>query len=462
MKCFRNFIRSFDYFGYIPQFRINGDTIFTSIVGGLISILFLIFALSYFFLEFYLFIKNRDKVQTIIISTKPSEKQYNLTIKDLYFGIGLVDNNQSEKNYKDFSYLEFKLNLVTLNSDNGITNKTRLPIPLGKCNLSLFINKIDLLKIDNTTQLETSSKLNNYLCPLSNMTFSISPDKFENGHVYLDFSLDLNNTSNLSYASDDLNIKRPRLNFIYKQIGLDINNKIHPFQSYIENFFTNIDFDFAKKTEIVLYPKEIMDDSSTFNGNSYDYFNDSDTSSLKNGSIFTFFRSSDFFERIWDRTIPIPAHDGKPWLALSKFFIRISPSTGVFLRTYSKFSMFLAGISAILSNSLIVFVIVMNQVNLINGKNLLLESMFSYDIIQNIMKFNKDVKIDIKEVRTQFYKINSLDTKRIRSNRAIPNIQELSFDFTPKDQKINLNEFLIPDSSVGLKTMNASEGNNHF
>lgn len=78
------------------------------------------------------------------------------------------------------------------------------------------------------------------------------------------------------------------MNLLYKQIGLDIDNKSHPFQSYIKNFFINIDFDFVKKTEICLDPQEIMDDSSNFYGITYYYFNDSDVSSQKKAQFSHF------------------------------------------------------------------------------------------------------------------------------------------------------------------------------
>ena len=42
-----------------------------------------------------------------MISTKPAEKRYNLTTKEMYLGIGLVDNNQNELNISDYPYLKF-------------------------------------------------------------------------------------------------------------------------------------------------------------------------------------------------------------------------------------------------------------------------------------------------------------------------------------------------------------------
>ena len=173
-------------------------------------------------------------------------------------------------------------------------------------------------------------------------------------------------------------------------------NKTHPFISYIENIFTNIDFDYVKKTEMGLYPVEIMDDTNSFVSNSFQSFKDSsNASSLTNGTVFKFFRRSDFSERVWDRTIS-PLKSQKI-LSLGKMLFRINPSTDVYLREYEKFTTFFAGVSAILSNSLLVFVIVIGEVNRINGKNSLLKYIFSNDAIKNILKFNKDFNIMIKK-----------------------------------------------------------------
>lgn len=66
---------------------------------------------------------------------------------------------------------------------------------------------------------------------------------------------------------------------------------------------------------------------------------------LKKRLNFHIFRSIDLFEKVWDRTIPVVANDGKPILQFS----RINPSTDVFKRTYKKFSMFFARVNVILS-----------------------------------------------------------------------------------------------------------------
>ena len=139
-----------------------------------------------------------------------------------------------------------------------------------------------------------------------------------------------------------------------------------------------------------------MDDSNNFVSNSYRSFNDSNSaSSLTNGTVFQFFRIGDFFERVWDRSIP--QLKASQILTLTKMMLRINPSTVVYLREYEKFTTYLAGVSAILSNSQLVFVVGISEVNRINGRNSLLKYIFSFDVIKNILKFNEDFNNIIKK-----------------------------------------------------------------
>ena len=81
-----NFIKKFDYFGYTPQFRINGDTVYKSFLGGLIFVFCIILALYYLFSQFSIYLSTRDVVKTSTTRFKSSDPYYTLTSNDIYFG----------------------------------------------------------------------------------------------------------------------------------------------------------------------------------------------------------------------------------------------------------------------------------------------------------------------------------------------------------------------------------------
>ena len=134
-------------------------------------------------------------------------------------------------------------------------------------------------------------------------------------------------------------------------------------------------------------PQEIMDDSNLFSSGTFKYQDHEGFGTQTNGTIFPLVRTSDYFEIVINRTFPLQGNDNAPLLSLAKFLFRLGSNTYVNLRSNYNLSNFLADTSIILSNFLIVVMIVINRINQVKGKNLLLNSMFPYDAIKNIMKF---------------------------------------------------------------------------
>ena len=98
MDSLTSCIQNFDYFGYYPKFRINGNSVYKSFVGGLIFIFFVIYASVLLITQLIIFFQNLGIVKSSRILLKNSESSYLLTTSDIYMGLGLVDVNQKEFN----------------------------------------------------------------------------------------------------------------------------------------------------------------------------------------------------------------------------------------------------------------------------------------------------------------------------------------------------------------------------
>ena len=98
MDSITSFIKKFDYFGYNPKFRINGNNVYKSFLGGLIFMIFLIYSLYFMITQLIIFFQNLGIVKSSRILLKNSESSYLLTTSDIYMGLGLVDVNQKEFN----------------------------------------------------------------------------------------------------------------------------------------------------------------------------------------------------------------------------------------------------------------------------------------------------------------------------------------------------------------------------
>ena len=418
MDCDSKFIRSFDHFGYGPQFRINGDSVYKSFTGGLIFLFFLIFAIYYFYTSANRFINNIDIVNTSRQSIKIANNYYNLTTLDIYMGIGLIDTKKQEINYIEmFSFLEFSF---IFNNKNQMNNYSNQEIPLGKCNLSLLVHDYDYNQMNASEISNLNKKFDYYLCPdYSNYTLYLQPDSFDKNNAYFTMTVSLKKNLNISdFASFRKNISknRPRLNLIYKQLAMNIDSKNSPYKIYVENIYNSIDFEYSKRTEMRIDPLELMDNANIFSAG-FKYFNNKSITSQQNGTVFQIFRKGDNFETNDDVL--------DPYRYFVKFIFRVGTTTQVIWRSYDKLSNFLAETGAILTNLLMVFAIVMSKVNQINGKNLLLESMFSYDAIKNIIKFNEDVKLLVKNINSDELKKYPLDNNIEEKNDSLDFNQNL-------------------------------------
>ena len=94
------------------------------------------------------------------------------------------------------------MSLVTIDK---FSNKTKIPIELGKCDMSKLIGQAELDTYCSDYIANLNNKLAQYVCPDPNSTFNYSSDVFGPRQIYFDYGLNLKNTSILSQASDDLN-----------------------------------------------------------------------------------------------------------------------------------------------------------------------------------------------------------------------------------------------------------------
>ena len=379
------FIKSLDNFGYTPQFLISGEGEYKSVPGGIIFVCFAIFACWYLISQSIGFISRLHDVQTSRTIITQSEI-YNITTKDLYFGIGLVDYSNNEYNMsQNFSYLNFTMSVIKIDQSG---NTRRIDIQLAECQIEYFISDLDLLKMDKTDAAEIKNRLPFYLCPPLDFNFLLNSPNFGEGEEFIQLQIDIVDSSVLSYAKENLFDVRPRLNFIYRNLIVESESFDSPFSSYITSFYNEIDYEFAKKTEVFMNPFEMLDDTNYFTGVKYEA-DVSSFSSQPNNTVFQITRNTDRFSYVSDRT-----KYSYNQYNIYKLKIYLNPKKNKLLRSYQKFTAFLAGVTAILSNVLLIFALVMIQYNSIQGTNNMIKSMFTFESIKNMKYFN----IDLKEV----------------------------------------------------------------
>ena len=401
-------IKELDYFGYTPQFLISGENKFKTKLGGFIFLLFAMFGVFYAGKEFINFLS----MQTIVDSSRDLLKasgNFTLNTDNLYFGIGLIDNDYKELNITDHSYLTFALEIVTI-SQNG--DQTKIQLSLSSCKLSLFIDEENSKVYSKEEITNLKDKLNFYLCVDSNFSMNIKPKVFSKSQIFLQFRTDLKNLSNLEDFKFQINDKKPKINYIYRNIYIDTENKTYPFNQYIDSYWSGIDFENSKKTEFSIDPYEMLDDNNPIGNSVYSVTRSKISSNQVNGTVFPISIRTNRFDNYLNRTEKPLWANGRPVLAISRAMIYLNPILVQTQRNYKKFASFLAEITSILSNLLMIFAIILMKYNSVQGMNNMILSLYTHESIQNL-KFFKD---DLKPI-FQFRKIPNSQRKGIDLSR---------------------------------------------
>ena len=80
------------------------------------------------------------------------------------------------------------------------------------------------------------------------------------------------------------------------------------------------------------------------------------------------------------------------YLSFTKIKVFLSQTSIEIYRNYTKFLDFLAGTTALTSNVLFFLIIVMNRINSVLAKHVLLKTIFSSNSLKNMGKFEKNFK----------------------------------------------------------------------
>ena len=136
LKKFKKYLRLFDFFGESFTFRYKDENKQTTILGGIICILFYVIAIIYFVYKFIPF-KNK-KIFTLQYYTINLDSTENLYTEEysFTFGFGLTVNNKNN-NSEIMKYLDIKFEFVNKTK----SNKANEVIKYSKCK-----KKISLIK----------------------------------------------------------------------------------------------------------------------------------------------------------------------------------------------------------------------------------------------------------------------------------------------------------------------------
>ena len=255
-KCsiLKKIIRTLDLFGESFTFTFKDDGKHSTLLGGIVCILFFIIAflyLLYNFIPFY----NKDifSLQYYTMNLYDTE-DIKLSKSPIAFAFGLLDNNDKNKTKYDLSDL-FIINVTFKGDEIKILEH-------HPCRESDFHNEHNK-EFNNL-------KIFNYECLSSNDLQSPKGIFTGNHFHYYGISIESkykDNETHNQIINDYLLEYDCKLQFYYTDITIDINNVKNPFSSFVNSMFLQLNPMLIQKKNIFFLNYHLFDDNHVFHIN---------------------------------------------------------------------------------------------------------------------------------------------------------------------------------------------------
>ncbi len=370
-KCFKGAIKACDGFGTFITFRINDDIEYKSIIGGCSTILFVIITVIYttYCCSSFFSRKNVDFIFTNkIVETDP---QINLTSSHFNLAFGVQYSEDAMSAIENTSqYFTYKMNIVEWIGDDDLV---AYPFSFKQCEPSDFYNVVD--------EAFENNDIGQYICPdfFNNSNFTLEGLYTDYYFKFIELEIRLTEyaLNNLNEVEAVMKENPLEMAIFFLDSAIDYENRKDAIPSFINYSYKVIDFDFIKTTEIFISSLEFQNDDNLL----------FDNSKLTIDAMFD--HSLDSFRYVPER------FDDQETL-IGKFIIKASPKIIQVNRQYQKFPSFLADLTSLLEEILVLMLLFVNFVERKAVDHKLINKMLKfrgskyYDIDYLINVFNKD------------------------------------------------------------------------
>ena len=375
-KPWFNFFKQFDQFGSEMNFRIKDDTHYRSMCGGITFTLY--FALSAYYIIAN-FIQFATRGNMTLISTTKREiltPPINFPALNYNFAFALTYDSNGESAINDTSkYLDFTASYTNWTGNNPKIKTNIAFIPCTMENFYFPQNQIDQ-SIFDVNNLADCLCLNASGMAGKNITGTFT----DNIYKYVEATVSikpayLNRTAEIA----DFLAKNPIKHTIYFiDTGLDYDDLHDPIKGFVNSFYTYLDVNQYVKINL---EEAIFDWTSdenilfaTNNATSYPFFQIANPVNYPPFDRLKYYNSNS--------------------LNLVKYYIIASQRHEIVTRTYQKITDFLANMTGILSQIILVLIFVIGYAN---------DKRAQESIMHNVMKFKGKKNYDVHKLIDLFH-----------------------------------------------------------
>ena len=395
MKKIKSFLKNIDSFGVPFSFKYKTKEKYRTSIGGLVYIIFCIFLLSFTIYYFVPFsnMKNFSSIYNTI--NIPNGEQINLKQSKIPLSFGLICNDNTDILSKNI----FELNAKFINiKQNSKYSKNIINIRTHNCTYEDFNNEHN--------DYFDKFNLSNYKC-LDNKDYIIEGSYLDEQFSYYEFNL--NSNLNLIDINNFLEKNECRLQIIYTDININLNDYKNPIKSFLSSIYIDLFSSTLILQDIYFMKHYLFNDDYLFG-----VFNEENS---KPGIYISFSRYEKY---------SIYKDNSSNDNSYARIYLKSDTRKSYIKRKYQKFIEFFADISSIF---ICIYLLLKIMVNYINN-------FFAYFSLSKKIFIFKDINNKDLDLKKKVLKINQLITLTNQYNSYIK-------PETAKDEKLDLDEIEI-------------------
>ena len=370
MDKIKKILRKFDLFGVFFTFRFDKKESYSTSLGGLFILLFLILSMYLIFYNFISFI-HRDKFSTIYYTINiPKTEKIVLKDSKTAFTIGFECYEDEKYKVKDLFELTAEY-IIYEKSLNNTFNKTKIMLGLHSCNYEDFYN----IHNEEFDRLDFTR----YYC-LNDKDQVITGVWDDHIFTYYEFSVASKNSTdkNLDNIEEYLFNNDCKLQLYYTDINIDLDNYSHPIVPYLGSAFIQLNPTLFIKRNIYFMNQYLTDDDWLFG-----IIND-DKKHIQIKTLYS--RHEEYFLYLGlNRSVTKPPHNRYSY---AKVYIRADTKKTIIKRNYQKLMEFYANATSLLIGIFRALVIIFNFINNFYAENSLSRRIFFFKEFENINNIN--------------------------------------------------------------------------
>ena len=392
MNSIKNFLRALDIFGVNFSFRYKTKEKYQTSLGGFIIILFFIVVLVVGIYYFIPFINRKNYTIVYYAMNLAATEEVNLFDSNSNFAVGLNCETNKDEIYDVTDLLDLKSRYVLyIKQRDGTFDKDATNLVNHKCTYEDFYNKYD-------KQMDYMG-VQNFEC-IADKTATIQGIFSDQVFSYFEFSVVAKNTSEdlMTKIEKFIFANDCKLQFVYTDIIIDLNNYEEPISQYINSIFIQLDPTLFIKRNIYFM-------NQYFTNDDYLMFVFGDGEKPETKPLYSRYEEYALYKGL-DRTNNKVAD----YNYFSKIYIRADLKKTVITRKYQKFMEFYADASSLLIAVYEILVVIFNYVDTFYAHHSLSKIIFFFKELKDEDNFNIFKKN--KKIEELLYMIDSNSSKR--------------------------------------------------